>query len=80
MVQGSPFIVLILIARLLGPNEMGIFAIALSIVRLLSIVRCLALLSHPRGGADAAAEAPAEGVDDARKRPDPDRRPHFRLQ
>lgn len=50
MAQGSlfvlQFVVSILIARLLGPYEMGIFAIALSIVGLLSIVRSFGLGSY----------------------------------
>jgi O-antigen/teichoic acid export membrane protein len=40
------FVVSILIARLLGPYEMGIFAIALSIVGLLSIIRSFGLGSY----------------------------------
>ncbi|WP_281175570.1 oligosaccharide flippase family protein [Muricoccus aerilatus] len=50
MSQGSlfvlQFVVSILIARLLGPYEMGIFAIALSIVGLLSIIRSFGLGSY----------------------------------
>jgi O-antigen/teichoic acid export membrane protein len=50
MAQGSlfvlQFVISILIARLLGPYEMGIFAIALSVVGLLSIIRSFGLGSY----------------------------------
>jgi O-antigen/teichoic acid export membrane protein len=50
MAQGSlfvlQFVISILVARLLGPYEMGIFAIALSIVGLLSIIRSFGLGSY----------------------------------
>jgi O-antigen/teichoic acid export membrane protein len=48
--QGSLFVlqivVSVLIARLLGPYEMGIFAVALSVVGLLSIIRSIGLGSY----------------------------------
>jgi O-antigen/teichoic acid export membrane protein len=50
LAQGSlfilQFVISILIARILGPYEMGIFAIALSIVGLLSIIRSFGLGSY----------------------------------